>query len=159
MKNIACFTLMLGGVLLVPGINHARAAETNALPTGALPPTEFQLTSQPPAVEKGRSAPLPPAIVQSNNARLLQRRAAILKDLGSRSNGNGAVVVFHSNRVGQLKARIEELQRKKADGTITAREQRQLEQLELLAARTATNRPPASATVPPPAAPAEQKAP
>jgi hypothetical protein len=138
----------------------ARPAETNAPAPGALPPTEFPLTSQVPAAEPRRAQPLPDSVRQSNTVRLLQHRAALLQDLRSRSltNTSGSASMVQSNRVMHFQARLEDLRRKKADGTLAPDEQRQLQQLELMAARTAKTNPPVKSTLAPAApAGAEQK--
>src|SRR5712671_2871124 len=115
MKNVICPHPLRIAVLLAALGMQARSAETNQPPAGELPPTEFHLTSQPQEPGRNQSRPLPPAIDQSNTARLLQRRAAVLKDLRNRPNTNGSVVMGPSNRTAQLQLRIDELHRKKAE--------------------------------------------
>ena len=132
------------------------AAETNAAPA-AVPPGEFHLTSQPPAPPNPASRPAPTPAQQSNIARLMERRASLLKDVRSRAATNGGVVVVRSNQ--PLQARRDALLQKKTAGTLTPQEQRQLDQLEFLMNRHfATNALPVSPTSSAPAA-SEQKLP
>src|SRR5262249_30704615 len=84
--------------------------------------------------QKSVSQPPLSPVQQSNIARLMERRAALLKDVRSRATTNGGVVVVRSNQT--LQARRDVLLQKKADGTLTPPEQHQLEQLE-----TVLNRP------------------
>jgi hypothetical protein len=46
-----------------------------------------------------------------------------------------------------FQARLEDLRRKKTDGTLAPDEQRQLQQLELMASRTAKTNPPVKSTL------------
>ena len=159
MKTFSCFRVFSIAIALAALELPARSAETNTPPAGALPPTEFPLTSQVPAAEPRRAQPLPDSVRQSNTARLIQHRASLLRDLRSRSltNSNGSVSMVQSNRVMHFQARLEDLRRKKAEGALAPDEQRQLQQLELMAARTAKTNPPVKSTLAPAPPAPEQK--
>ena len=144
MKMMISLPSVIASVLLAGLLTVGRAAETNLPAPGSVPATgEFKLSSTPPG--NGLEVRGTPSISQSNAARLMmQRRAALIKDLREKQsrNTNRPTVTLATNRIDQAKARLTELHRKQADGTITEREQRQLQQLELNLRRIERSSPP-----------------